>query len=100
MRIFIRPGVGTTREAPIPNRYFDPVSKWSHSEISGAAPKFLPGSAVADCRCHRIRTPLRSNGNNFSLGDKMSFRGQKTFFSHSEIAILADDLPYSKVFWQ
>ncbi|MQM22081.1 hypothetical protein Taro_055129 [Colocasia esculenta] len=26
----------------------------------------------------------------------MSFRGRKTFVSHSEIAILADDLPYSK----
>ncbi|MQL75855.1 hypothetical protein Taro_008243 [Colocasia esculenta] len=26
----------------------------------------------------------------------MSFRGQKTFVSHSEIVILADDLPYSK----
>ncbi|MQL98022.1 hypothetical protein Taro_030713, partial [Colocasia esculenta] len=31
-------------------------------------------------------------------GDKTSFRGLKTFVSHSEIAILADDLPYSKVF--
>ncbi|MQL84090.1 hypothetical protein Taro_016587 [Colocasia esculenta] len=46
-RIFIRPGVGTAREAPIQNRHFDPVGKWSHSEISGAAPKFLSGSAVA-----------------------------------------------------
>ncbi|MQM15658.1 hypothetical protein Taro_048611 [Colocasia esculenta] len=27
----------------------------------------------------------------------MSFRGQKTFVSHSEIVILADDLPYSKI---
>ncbi|MQL73675.1 hypothetical protein Taro_006017 [Colocasia esculenta] len=26
----------------------------------------------------------------------MSFRGRKTFVSHSEIMILADDLPYSK----
>ncbi|MQM22588.1 hypothetical protein Taro_055642, partial [Colocasia esculenta] len=29
-------------------------------------------------------------------GDKTSFQGQKIFVSHSEIAILADDLPYSK----
>ncbi|MQM12527.1 hypothetical protein Taro_045443, partial [Colocasia esculenta] len=29
-------------------------------------------------------------------GNKTSFRGRKTFISHSEIAILADDLPYSK----
>ncbi|MQM23378.1 hypothetical protein Taro_056442 [Colocasia esculenta] len=29
-------------------------------------------------------------------GDKTSFRGRKTFVLHSEIAILADDLPYSK----
>ncbi|MQM04051.1 hypothetical protein Taro_036842 [Colocasia esculenta] len=33
-------------------------------------------------------------------GDKTSFRGRKTFVSYSEIVILADDLPYSKVFWQ
>ncbi|MQM16219.1 hypothetical protein Taro_049170 [Colocasia esculenta] len=66
--IFIRPGVGTAREAPIKNRHFDPVGKWSHSKISGPAPKFLSGSAVASCRCDRIRTPLRSNGHNFSLG--------------------------------
>ncbi|MQL98169.1 hypothetical protein Taro_030888 [Colocasia esculenta] len=46
-QIFIRPGVGTAREAPIQNRQFDPVSKRSHSEISGPAPKFLSGSAVA-----------------------------------------------------
>ncbi|MQM23650.1 hypothetical protein Taro_056717, partial [Colocasia esculenta] len=38
-----------------------PVGKWSHSEISGPAPKFLCGSAVAGCRCERIRTLLRSN---------------------------------------
>ncbi|MQL98781.1 hypothetical protein Taro_031500 [Colocasia esculenta] len=44
------------------------VGKWSHSEISGPAPKFLSGSAVAGCRCDRIRTPLRSNRHNFSLG--------------------------------
>ncbi|MQM22498.1 hypothetical protein Taro_055551 [Colocasia esculenta] len=35
-----------------------------------------------------------------SPGNKTSFRGRKTFVLHSEIAILADDLPYSKVFWQ
>ncbi|MQM00408.1 hypothetical protein Taro_033136 [Colocasia esculenta] len=29
-------------------------------------------------------------------GDKTSFRGRKTFVSHCEIAILADDLFYSK----
>ena len=67
-RIFIRPGVGASREAPIHNWYFDPVGKWSHSQISGSAPKFLSGSAVAGCRCDRIRTPLRSNRHNFSLG--------------------------------
>ncbi|MQM02602.1 hypothetical protein Taro_035381, partial [Colocasia esculenta] len=44
-RIFIHPGVGTAREAPIQNRHFDPVGKWSHSEIYGPAPKFLSGSA-------------------------------------------------------
>ncbi|MQM22571.1 hypothetical protein Taro_055625 [Colocasia esculenta] len=32
------------------------------------APKFLSGSTVAGCRCDRIRTPLRSNGHNISLG--------------------------------
>ncbi|MQL83525.1 hypothetical protein Taro_016016 [Colocasia esculenta] len=47
-RIFILPGVGTAREAPIQNRHFDPVGKWSHSEISGPSPKFLSGSAAAD----------------------------------------------------
>ncbi|MQM01429.1 hypothetical protein Taro_034190 [Colocasia esculenta] len=123
--IFIRPGVGTAREAPIQNRHLDSVDKWSHSEISGPAPKFLSGITVAGCRCDRIRTPLRSNGHNFSLGyqnrlqdpnseaalrgarrpiiasgDNTSFQGRKTFISHSEITILADDLPYSKVFWQ
>ncbi|MQM15173.1 hypothetical protein Taro_048108 [Colocasia esculenta] len=66
-RIFIRPGVGTAREAPIQNWHFDPVDKWSHSEISGPTPKFLSGSAVAGCRCDRIRTPLRSNMHNVSL---------------------------------
>ncbi|MQL74610.1 hypothetical protein Taro_006994, partial [Colocasia esculenta] len=30
----------------------------------------------------------------------MSFQGRKSFVSHSEIVILADDLHYSKVFWQ
>ncbi|MQM23861.1 hypothetical protein Taro_056931 [Colocasia esculenta] len=68
MRIFIRLGVGTARESPIQNRHFDPVGKWSHSEISGLAPKFLSGSADAGCRCDRIRTPLRSNMHNISLG--------------------------------
>ncbi|MQL72889.1 hypothetical protein Taro_005261 [Colocasia esculenta] len=67
-RIFIRPRFRTAREAPILNRHCDPVGKRSHSEISGPAPKFLSGSAVAGCRCDRIRTPLRSNGHNFSLG--------------------------------
>ncbi|MQM17450.1 hypothetical protein Taro_050422 [Colocasia esculenta] len=43
------------------SRHFDPVGKWSHSEISGPAPKFLSGSAIAGCRCDRIRTPPRSN---------------------------------------
>ncbi|MQL98464.1 hypothetical protein Taro_031175 [Colocasia esculenta] len=33
-------------------------------------------------------------------GDKISFRGRKNFVSHSKIAILDDDLPESKVFWQ
>ncbi|MQM23755.1 hypothetical protein Taro_056822 [Colocasia esculenta] len=28
MQIFIRPGVGTTREAAIQNRHFDPVGRW------------------------------------------------------------------------
>ncbi|MQM23234.1 hypothetical protein Taro_056297, partial [Colocasia esculenta] len=54
-RIFIRPGVGTAREAPIQNRYFDPVGKWSHSEISGPAPKFHSGSAE---RLPRLRESL------------------------------------------
>ncbi|MQM22640.1 hypothetical protein Taro_055694 [Colocasia esculenta] len=67
-RIFIRPGVGTAREAPIQNRHFDPIGKRTHSEISRPVPKFLSGSAVAGCRCDRIRTPLRSNRHNFSLG--------------------------------
>ncbi|MQM21847.1 hypothetical protein Taro_054892 [Colocasia esculenta] len=58
-RIFIRQGVGSTREAPIQNRHFDPLGKWSHLEIFGPAPKFLSGSAVAGCRSDRIRTPLR-----------------------------------------
>ncbi|MQL73681.1 hypothetical protein Taro_006019 [Colocasia esculenta] len=29
-------------------------------------------------------------------GHKTSFRGRKTFVSHSKIEILADELPYSK----
>ncbi|MQL90440.1 hypothetical protein Taro_023022 [Colocasia esculenta] len=73
MQIFIRPGVKTAREAPIQNWHFEPVGKRSHSEISGPAPKFLSGSAVAGCRYNRIRTPLRSNGHNFSLGYRNRF---------------------------
>ncbi|MQL71834.1 hypothetical protein Taro_004180 [Colocasia esculenta] len=67
-QIFIRSGVGTAHEAPIQHRHFDPVGKWSHSEIYGPATKFLSGSAVAGCRCDRIRTSLRSNRQIFSLG--------------------------------
>ncbi|MQL82266.1 hypothetical protein Taro_014735 [Colocasia esculenta] len=33
-QIFIRPGVGTAREAPIQNRHFDTVGKRSDSKIS------------------------------------------------------------------
>ncbi|MQM12525.1 hypothetical protein Taro_045445, partial [Colocasia esculenta] len=125
MRIFVRPAIEIAREAPIRNRHIDPVGTRSHSEISGPTPKFLFGSMVAGYRCDCIRTPLRSNRHNFplgyqnrlycpnsestlrgarhpliALGDKMSFRGRKTFVSHSEVAIPADDLPDSKVFWQ
>ncbi|MQL82899.1 hypothetical protein Taro_015392 [Colocasia esculenta] len=75
-RIFVRPAIGTAREAPIRNRHFDPVGTRSNSEISGA------------------RRPL------IASGDKTSFRARKTFDSHSELAISADDLPDSKVFWQ
>ncbi|MQM21307.1 hypothetical protein Taro_054345 [Colocasia esculenta] len=66
-RIFLRPAIGTAREAPIQNRHFNPVSTRSDSEISSSAPKFGSGSVVAGSRCDRIRTPLRSNGYNFPL---------------------------------
>ncbi|MQL73874.1 hypothetical protein Taro_006201, partial [Colocasia esculenta] len=36
-QIFVRPGIGTAREAPIQNRHFDPVGKRLHLEISGPA---------------------------------------------------------------
>ncbi|MQM22538.1 hypothetical protein Taro_055591 [Colocasia esculenta] len=41
--IYVRPGVGTTREAPIRNRHFDQVDKRSHSEISDQAQNSSPG---------------------------------------------------------
>ncbi|MQM14305.1 hypothetical protein Taro_047236 [Colocasia esculenta] len=100
MRIFVLPVFENARKAPIQNRHFDSVGIRSHSEISGPAPKFLSRSMVAGCRCDRIRTPLRSNGHNVPLGDKTSFRRQKTFVSHYENVILSDDLPDSMVFLQ
>ncbi|MQM00810.1 hypothetical protein Taro_033558, partial [Colocasia esculenta] len=43
-KISVRPGVGTTREAPIRNRHFDPVGRRSHSEISGPVQNSSPGA--------------------------------------------------------
>ncbi|MQL74892.1 hypothetical protein Taro_007248 [Colocasia esculenta] len=83
MQIFICTAIGTTGEPPIRNRHFDPVGTRSDSEIFDSAPKLLSGSLVEGCRCDR---------------DKTSFRGRKTFVSHSKIVIPADDLPVSKVF--
>ncbi|MQL93941.1 hypothetical protein Taro_026591 [Colocasia esculenta] len=66
-RLFVRPVIGTAREAPIQNRHFDPVGTRLHLEIFDPAPKFLSESVVAGCRYHRIRTPLRPNEYNFPL---------------------------------
>ncbi|MQL91372.1 hypothetical protein Taro_023980 [Colocasia esculenta] len=54
-KICVRPRVGTTREAPIRNRHCDPVSKRSHSEISGPAQNSSPGawSRAADAIAYR-----------------------------------------------
>ncbi|MQL91976.1 hypothetical protein Taro_024594, partial [Colocasia esculenta] len=48
-RIVVRPGVETTREAPIRNRHFDPIGKRSHSEISAKelGITFRPGIEIA-----------------------------------------------------
>ncbi|MQL85609.1 hypothetical protein Taro_018141 [Colocasia esculenta] len=67
-QIFFSVAIGTTRESPIRNRHFDPAGTRSDLEISGPTPKFLSGRVVAGCRFDRIRTPIRSNEHNFSLG--------------------------------
>ncbi|MQL90077.1 hypothetical protein Taro_022664, partial [Colocasia esculenta] len=46
--------------------------------------------------CHGDRKLCSTRRENSSPGDKTSFRGRKTFVSHSKIAIPADDLPISK----
>ncbi|MQL90430.1 hypothetical protein Taro_023037 [Colocasia esculenta] len=39
MQIFLRPVIGTIREAPIPNRHSDPVGPGPDSEISVMFPR-------------------------------------------------------------
>ncbi|MQL77118.1 hypothetical protein Taro_009536, partial [Colocasia esculenta] len=63
MWIFVLTAIRTAYESPIWNRHFDPVGAGSDSEISDPVPKFLSGCVFVGCRCDRIRTPLRSNGN-------------------------------------
>ncbi|MQM23002.1 hypothetical protein Taro_056063, partial [Colocasia esculenta] len=111
--------VGTAREAPIRNRHFDPFSKRSHSEISGPAQNSSPGawSRAVDVIAYRhlfahrgitfrsvIGIAYKTTIQNRQLETPdarllpKAIRRRKTIVSHSEIAILADDLPDSKVF--
>ncbi|MQL95130.1 hypothetical protein Taro_027790, partial [Colocasia esculenta] len=46
-QIFFRAVIGTARESPIRNRYFNPFGTRLDSGISGPAPKFLSGSNVS-----------------------------------------------------
>ncbi|MQL99277.1 hypothetical protein Taro_031998, partial [Colocasia esculenta] len=96
MRIIVRPAIGTAREAAIRNRHFDSIG--TSSDSIDYANRWR--SPHAEPPSHSDRKSCSNRREISSPGDKTSFRGRKTIISHSEIAILADDLPYSKVFLQ
>ncbi|MQL84103.1 hypothetical protein Taro_016626 [Colocasia esculenta] len=100
--ISFRLGIGMANVTTIWNRHsetvdralvsitsLDYVNRWRGQDMESA----YHGNRKSCSTWLEISTPSRGC-------DKTSFRGQKTFASHSEIAILADDLPDSKVFWQ
>ncbi|MQL85634.1 hypothetical protein Taro_018153 [Colocasia esculenta] len=84
MRIFVRPGIETAREAAIRNRHFYPACKRLHSEISGPAisRRFAvkkPSFRTPKLRFQQTIAPIpRFSGSSVSLDYANHWRSQHT----------------------
>ncbi|MQM17805.1 hypothetical protein Taro_050783 [Colocasia esculenta] len=96
--ITFRTGIAFAYVTTIRNRHSQTVDSVLVLRNSVPGPKFPSGQTRISIRpgVGTAREAPIQNRHFDPVGNKTSFRGRNTFVSHSEIAIIADDLPYSK----